>query len=60
MSYLNPIFSIGSQMADIIRAHDRAVGKLMARARDGPSASTVPLGPQSDNVTQLAAGRRMA
>ncbi|MFN6954472.1 MAG: ABC transporter ATP-binding protein [Acetobacteraceae bacterium] len=27
MTYLNPVFSIGSQMVDVIRAHDRAEGK---------------------------------
>jgi peptide/nickel transport system ATP-binding protein/oligopeptide transport system ATP-binding protein len=27
MTYLNPVFSIGSQMEDVIRAHDRAAGR---------------------------------
>jgi peptide/nickel transport system ATP-binding protein/oligopeptide transport system ATP-binding protein len=27
MTYLNPVFSVGSQMVDVIRAHDRAEGK---------------------------------
>ena len=27
MTYLNPVFSIGAQMVDVIRAHDRAAGK---------------------------------
>jgi oligopeptide/dipeptide ABC transporter ATP-binding protein len=26
MTYLNPVFSIGAQMVDVIRAHDRAAG----------------------------------
>jgi peptide/nickel transport system ATP-binding protein/oligopeptide transport system ATP-binding protein len=29
MTYLNPVFSIGAQMVDVIRAHDRAEGKPM-------------------------------
>uniref|UniRef100_UPI003F71BEA5 ABC transporter ATP-binding protein n=1 Tax=Elioraea sp. TaxID=2185103 RepID=UPI003F71BEA5 len=29
MTYLNPVFSIGAQMVDVIRAHDRAAGKAM-------------------------------
>jgi peptide/nickel transport system ATP-binding protein/oligopeptide transport system ATP-binding protein len=29
MTYLNPVFSIGSQMVDVIRAHDRAAGGRM-------------------------------
>ncbi|WP_270933638.1 ABC transporter ATP-binding protein [Falsiroseomonas oryzae] len=37
MTYLNPVFSIGSQMVDVIRAHDRAEGRSM-RAR--PAART--------------------
>ena len=27
MTYLNPVFSIGAQMVDVIRAHDRAAGQ---------------------------------
>lgn len=27
MTYLNPVFSIGSQLIDVIRAHDRAAGQ---------------------------------
>jgi oligopeptide/dipeptide ABC transporter ATP-binding protein len=27
MTYLNPVFSVGAQMVDVIRAHDRAEGK---------------------------------
>ena len=29
MTYLNPVFSIGAQMVDVIRAHDRAAGERM-------------------------------
>lgn len=29
MTYLNPVFSIGAQMVDVIRAHDRAAGQRM-------------------------------
>jgi len=29
MTYLNPVFSIGAQMVDVIRAHDRAAGQSM-------------------------------
>nr|WP_232474680.1 ABC transporter ATP-binding protein [Roseomonas rubea] len=29
MTYLNPVFSIGSQLIDVIRAHDRAAGQRM-------------------------------
>jgi oligopeptide/dipeptide ABC transporter ATP-binding protein len=29
MTYLNPVFSIGAQMVDVIRAHDRAAGGRM-------------------------------
>ncbi len=29
MTYLNPVFSIGTQMEDVIRAHDRAEGRRM-------------------------------
>ena len=29
MTYLNPVFSIGAQMVDVIRAHDRAAGETM-------------------------------
>ena len=29
MTYLNPVFSIGSQMVDVIRAHDHAAGQRM-------------------------------
>ena len=35
MTYLNPVFSIGAQMVDVIRAHDRAEGK---RPRDRSAA----------------------
>ena len=29
MTYLNPVFSVGAQMVDVIRAHDRAAGQRM-------------------------------
>jgi oligopeptide/dipeptide ABC transporter ATP-binding protein len=29
MTYLNPVFSVGSQIVDVIRAHDRAAGLRM-------------------------------
>ena len=40
MTYLNPVFSIGAQMADVIRAHDKAAGPGMrprAAAREAAS-----------------------
>ena len=33
MTSLNPLYSIGSQIAEIIRAHDRSVGRKQARER---------------------------
>ena len=36
MGYLNPIFSIGSQMVDIVRPHDRAEGRLMRPRATAP------------------------
>ncbi|MCS6932661.1 MAG: ABC transporter ATP-binding protein [Acetobacteraceae bacterium] len=41
MTYLNPVFSVGSQMVDVIRAHDRAEGKprrTRAAAREAAAA----------------------
>ena len=40
MTYLNPVFSIGAQMVDVIRAHDRAAGERM-RPRAAARAAAV-------------------
>jgi oligopeptide/dipeptide ABC transporter ATP-binding protein len=42
MTYLNPVFSIGAQMVDVIRAHDRAAG-LPMRPRDAARAAASEL-----------------
>lgn len=40
MTYLNPVFSVGAQMVDVIRAHDRAAGQRM-RPRAAARAAAV-------------------
>ena len=40
MTYLNPVFSVGTQMVDVIRAHDRAAGQRM-RPRAAARAAAV-------------------
>lgn len=40
MTYLNPVFSVGAQMVDVIRAHDRAAGQPM-RPRAAARAAAV-------------------
>ncbi|WP_137178354.1 ABC transporter ATP-binding protein [Roseomonas sp. AR75] len=42
MTYLNPVFSIGAQMVDVIRAHDRAEGKAR-RSRAAARAAAAEL-----------------
>ena len=42
MTYLNPVFSIGAQMTDVIRAHDRAEG-VSPRARNAARARAAEL-----------------
>ncbi|WP_426959762.1 ABC transporter ATP-binding protein [Muricoccus radiodurans] len=42
MSYLNPVFTIGAQMVDVIRAHDRGAGQKM-RPRSAARAAAAEL-----------------
>jgi peptide/nickel transport system ATP-binding protein len=44
MTYLNPVFSIGAQMVDVIRAHDRAEGKPMRPRTAARTAAAALLG----------------
>jgi peptide/nickel transport system ATP-binding protein len=44
MTYLNPVFSIGSQLIDVIRAHDRAAGQRMRPRAAARAAAAEVLG----------------